>query len=74
VYKKIVSGAVYLAFHPVRQMEWLIIWKLSKSLTKCESLYVQKNPTILCSFFGSPYSNIDEVAQDMESNGTVDKM
>jgi len=55
-------------------MEWLIIWKVSKSLTKCESLYVQKNPTILCSLFGSPSSNADEVAQDMESNGTVDKM
>ncbi len=72
--QKIISGAVYLAFHPVRQMEWLIIWKLSKSLTKCESLYVQKNPTILCSLFGSPSSNVDEVAEDMESNGTVDKM
>jgi hypothetical protein len=74
VYKKIISGAVYLAFHPLRQMEWLIIWKLSKSLTKCESMYVQKNPTILCSLFGSPSSTADEVAQDMESNGIVDKM
>ncbi len=74
VYERIVSGAVYLAFHPVRQMEWLIIWKLSKSVTKCESLYVRKNPTISCSLFGSPSSKEDEVAQDMESNGTVDKM
>ncbi len=65
---------MYLAFHPVRQMEWLILWKLSKSLTKCESLYVQKNPTILCSLFGSASSNADEVAQDMESNGTVDNV
>jgi len=45
-----------------------------QSLTKCESLYVQKNPTILCSFFSSPSSNADEVVQDMESNATVDKM
>ncbi len=68
MYERIISGAVYLAFHPVRQMEWLIIWKLSKSLAKCDSVYVQKNPTIWCSLFGSPSSKADEVAQDMESN------
>ncbi len=74
VYKRIISGAVYLTFHPVRQMEWLIIWEVSKLLTKCDSLYVKKNPIISCSLFGSPSSKADEVAQDMESNETVDKM
>jgi hypothetical protein len=54
-------GAVYLALHPVRQMEWPIIWKLSKSLTKCDSPCVQKNPIMWCSLFGSPSSKADEM-------------
>jgi len=38
VSRRIIGHAGYLALHPVRQMEWLMIWKLSKLLTKCDSL------------------------------------
>jgi hypothetical protein len=73
VYERIISGAVYLAFHPVRQMEWLIIWKLSKSLTKCDNPCVQKNHK-WCSVFGFPSSKADGVTHNLETKQIVDKM
>ncbi len=73
VSRRIIHGAVYLALHPVRQMKWLKIWNLMELLTKCDNPCVQKNHK-WCSLFGFLSRKADGVAQDMESNGTVDKM
>jgi len=63
----------YLAFHPVRQMEWLKIWNLMELLTKCDNPCVGKNNK-WCSLFGFPSSKADGVAHNLETKQIVDKM